>query len=117
MSLKAMAAAKAAATQTKTQTEKGATVTLKAVREGDNLVVRIPLKYAASDCRMTSTDGKKKVVSKPFVALVVDLADSHGVTISDGNDSLEVFTRRNLNFNLFLAYSPVESHATESGDE
>lgn len=111
-------AAQAAPATVKTDKgDKGPTLRLQATHEGDHIVIRIPLTYAADQMRMTKLDpANRRSVEKPYFSIVAELPDSLPVTIKDGDDAVTVFTRRTVTTNLFTALSYVNTATDTDGD-
>lgn len=110
------AAAKAAANkQNTTVGPKGPTVTVKGEVTGDEIIIRIPRNFKDTDMRLTGEKPNK--VSNPFVAFKVDLGDSYDIDVASADGTVvKVWTRRNINANLFCGWNPAKGGETESDE-
>jgi hypothetical protein len=93
--------------------EKGPSVKVNGTVENNHIVIRIPLEFAERDMRLTTP--KPGRVALPFVALNLDLGESVPVTVMDDNGgTVEIYTRSNINANLFCMWKQSKSREDET---
>lgn len=103
-----VAAAKAAAAKVTPQVtaSKGPSVVFKGTVEGDELVIRVPLRYAESQIRL-SKPNEKTGIQSPYVNGMVRLQAAPAVTVTaDGGETAQIFMRPTINLNFLMSYTP-----------
>lgn len=101
-------AAKAAAAKVTPQVSaiKGPSVVFKGTIEGDELVIRIPLRYAENQIRL-SKPNEKTGVQSPYVNGMVRMAAAPPVTVSSANgETAQIYMRPVINLNFLMSYTP-----------
>lgn len=103
-----VAAAKAAAAKVTPQVSatKGPSVVFKGTVEGDELVIRVPLRYAENQIRL-SKPNEKTGIQSPYVNGMVRMTSAPPVTVSATNgDTAQIYMRPVINLNFLMSYTP-----------
>lgn len=103
-----IAAAKAAAAKVTpaASAAKGPSVVFKGTVEGDELVIRVPLRYAENQIRL-SKPNEKTGIQSPYVNGMVRLAAAPAVTVASANgETAQIFMRPVINLNFLMSYTP-----------
>ncbi len=94
---------------------KGPSVEFDGVVENGFLVIKVPLTLAADMIR-EGKPNEKTGIQNPFINGTARLKESIPVTVTNGDDTLTVYTRKTVTFNVFMGYAPQASNADDDGE-